>query len=128
MKKTQFYVCPVCGNVSATTGPMHIHCCGAALQPLTPMEVTETHNISIEPLDGELYVHMEHPMTKTHFIRFIAYVSGDKLLFTRLYPEQGIDLRFPQYKHGWFYICCSQHGLFKCRFTLPTPKKEKHTI
>ncbi|MDO4732084.1 MAG: helix-turn-helix domain-containing protein [Bacillota bacterium] len=115
MKKSRLYVCPECGNILASSGSAAISCCGKTLEALLPAEAEGEHLPSVEYMDGELYLHMEHPMEKKHFISFIAYVNGDKLLLNRLYPEQGIDLRFPRNGHGWFYIYCNQHGLFRLR-------------
>ena len=116
MKKTKFYVCPECGNIIASSGPAAIACCGKNLEALEPNDAAGEHDLTVEYMDGELYVHMDHPMSKEHFISFIAFVSGDKLLLNRLYPEQGIELRFPRRGHGWFYAYCSQHGLFRQRY------------
>lgn len=117
MKKTRFYVCPDCGNILASSGPAAIACCGKNLEALEIQPMAEEHQLNMEEMDGQLYLHMEHPMSKEHFIRFVAFVSGDKLLLNRLYPEQGIDLHFPRAKQGILYICCSQHGLFRKIFS-----------
>ncbi|MBQ6808760.1 MAG: helix-turn-helix domain-containing protein [Firmicutes bacterium] len=116
MKRSRFYVCPDCGNILASSGPAAISCCGKTLEALTPAEAEGEHLPSVEYMDGGLYVHMEHPMEKEHFISFIAYVTGGSLFLQRMYPEQGIDLRFPRNGHGWFYIYCNQHGLFRLRY------------
>ena len=36
MLKTQWYVCPLCGNVISAAGEGAFHCCGIALPPLVP--------------------------------------------------------------------------------------------
>ena len=51
-------------------------------------------------------------MEKDHYIRFAAYVSYDRILLIKLYPEQGGEVRFPRMHGGTLYLCCSQHGLF----------------
>ena len=39
MKKSKFYVCPVCGNVTVTTGEASISCCGRKLEALEPVRL-----------------------------------------------------------------------------------------
>ena len=59
MLKTQWYVCPLCGNVISAAGEGAFHCCGIALPPLVPEEPDESHTISVECMDGEYFVRME---------------------------------------------------------------------
>ena len=42
MLKTQWYVCPLCGNVISAAGEGAFHCCGIALPPLVPEEPDES--------------------------------------------------------------------------------------
>ena len=37
---------------------------------------------------------MEHPMEKTHFLSFFAYVTSDRISFVKCYPEQNPMVRF----------------------------------
>ena len=39
MKKSKFYVCPVCGNVTVATGDASIRCCGRKLEALEPVRL-----------------------------------------------------------------------------------------
>ena len=64
-------------------------------------------------VDGEYYVTMDHPMTKTHYISFAAYVTTDTLYLTKLYPEQDMAVRFPKRGRGELYVYCNRHGLFR---------------
>ena len=52
-------------------------------------------------------------MSKQHYITFAAYVTWDRVLLVKMYPEQSAELRFPKMHGGEFYICCSKHGLIK---------------
>lgn len=113
MLKTQWYVCPVCGNVISAAGAGAFHCCGIALPPLTPEVPDEAHAIQITPMDGEYYVRMEHPMTKTHFLSFFAAVTAERVTLVKLYPEQEPETRLPARGRGWLYACCNQHGLVR---------------
>ena len=51
-------------------------------------------------------------MTKSHYISFIAYVTSDRVLFVKLYPEQSGEVRFPRMYGGKIYFYCNQHGLW----------------
>lgn len=73
----------------------------------------QQHELSIEIVENEYYVHMEHPMTKEHYISFIAHVTADRAEIVKLYPEQGIECRFQRTGRGSFYAYCNQHGLYQ---------------
>ena len=112
MYRSKFYVCPVCGNVIRTTGEAIISCCGITLPPLEAETEDEKHQILIEPVEDDYYVHLEHPMTKEHYISFIAAVSDQGVQFTKLYPEQAADARFKRARVKYIYAYCNHHGLF----------------
>ena len=111
MFRSKFYVCPVCGNVIRTIGEAMISCCGITLPPLEAEEDDE-HQIMVESVEDEYYVHLEHPMSKEHYISFIAAVSDQGLQFTKLYPEQAAEARFKQARVRYIYAYCNHHGLF----------------
>ncbi len=110
MKKTRFYVCPVCGNLIAAAGEAAVSCCGRPLQPLTPQAAGE-EGLIVEASDGGLYVTSGHPMTKDHYISFVALLTGDSLTLRRTYPEWDLQLRLPA-SHGRLLWYCTRHGLF----------------
>ncbi len=113
MKKTAFYVCPVCGNIIHSMGEGAFSCCGISLPVLEAESPDEKHNISIENIDGMYSVSVKHEMTKNHYISFLALVSFDRIEMVKLYPEQNAECRFSKTRHGTLYACCNQHGLFK---------------
>lgn len=115
MRRTCFYVCPVCGNVLFAAGDAAISCCGVALPKLQPRLPEEDHPIRCQIIDNEYYVSMDHPMTKEHYIRFLAFVTTDRVQLCRLYPEQDAACRFPRMGPGMVYACCSDHGLFRVK-------------
>lgn len=115
MKKQQFYVCPVCGNVIAATGKGAYSCHGITLPALEPEEPDEDHKIILEIVESEYCVMIKHPMTKTHYISFIAYVTSDCMEYKKLYPEQDATVRFTRKGHGLIYAYCNRHGLFQVR-------------
>ena len=112
MKKIQFYVCPDCGNILTAAAGGQLACCGRRLEPLVPQKADADHACTVEEIEDDWYVTFSHPMEKDHYIRFAAYVSYDRILLIKLYPEQGGEVRFPRMHGGTLYLCCSQHGLF----------------
>ena len=115
MKLTGFYVCPTCGNCVTSTGAAELSCCGRKLEPLKAKPLDEKHAIKVETVEDDYYITFDHEMSKTHYIRFAAYLSYDKMLFVRLYPEQGGEIRFPRMHGGELYLCCSEDGLMKTK-------------
>ena len=114
MKRVKFYVCPDCGNILTASGGGELHCCGRRLEALKPQKADGEHIARVEPMEEDWYITFSHPMEKDHFFRFAAYVTLDKVLLVRLYPEQGGELRIPQIRGGGkLYLCCSRHGLFE---------------
>lgn len=113
--RSKFYVCPICGNIIRTTGDALVSCCGITLPPLEAEETDETHEIKIEKVEDEYFVKVNHEMTKTHFISFIAHITSDKVQFVKLYPEVNAETRFQLRGKGCLYIYCNRHGLMKKR-------------
>lgn len=112
---SKFYVCPVCGNVIHSTGATVISCCGITLPPLEAEEADEEHTINIEPVEDEKFITAGHPMTKQHFISFMAYVTTNRMQFIKLYPEGNAETRMQFRGRGYLYIYCNKHGLMKIR-------------
>lgn len=75
MMKSMFYVCPVCGNVIYSTGEAVINCHGISLGGLEAEEEDDEHRFSVERVEDEYYVTVNHDMTKQHYISFIAAVN-----------------------------------------------------
>ena len=113
--KTRFYVCPVCGNVIQATGEAVVSCCGITLPALEAEEADEDHVISIDRDQDEFYVTIDHPMTKDHYISFLAAVSDHRVQFTKLYPEGPCEARFKIDRVKYVYSYCNHHGLFCIR-------------
>lgn len=113
MKRTKFYVCPHCGNILTASSAAQLTCCGTPLEPLEAKPEDDVHTISVETIDGEYYVSMQHAMTKEHHIAFMAYLTGDKLYLNRLYPEGDAASRFPRIGMGTLYVYCTDDGLYR---------------
>jgi len=112
MLRSKFYVCPVCGNIIHSMGEAVIHCHGILLSPCQEEETDETHKFYIERVEDEYYVHVEHDMTKQHYISFIAALSSDKIQMVKLYPEGNAEARFQIRGVRKFYFYCNRDGLF----------------
>ena len=113
MLRSKFYVCPVCGNIIHTTGDAVISCCGITLPALEAEDVDESHEITVEKVEDEHFISVNHEMTKSHFISFIAYLTTDRIQFVKFYPEGNAETRFQLRGRGYIYIYCNKHGLMK---------------
>ena len=113
MLKSRFYVCPVCGNVLFARGDALVSCCGIQLPALEAEEPDDAHLLSVEKVEDERYVTVNHPMTKEHYISFIAYMTPDRYETRVLYPGGSAEARFFYRGAGWLYYCCNRHGLFR---------------
>ena len=109
----KFYVCPVCGNAIHSTGSALVSCCGITLPPLEAEEADEEHGITIENVEDEHFITVHHPMTKGHFISFLAYVTCDRVQLVKLYPEGNPETRMQLRGRGQLYYYCNRHGLFR---------------
>ena len=111
--RSKLYVCPICGNVIHTMGETVVSCCGVTLPALEAEEVDGAHRITMEPVEDEQFLVVHHPMTKTHFISFLAYVTSDRFQQVKLYPEGNAQCRFRFQGCGWLYLYCNRHGLMR---------------
>jgi len=112
MKRIKFFVCPECGSISTTVGPAEISCCGRKLPELVAKSADAAHTAKMEQIDGEWFVTIPHEMTKSHHIMFAAYLSFDRVVMVRLYPEQDAQFRLPLMFGGKLFIYCSNDGLW----------------
>lgn len=112
MLRCKFYVCPLCGNIIHSTGNAVVSCCGIILPPLEAEETDNTHTIAIENVEDEHFLTIPHPMTKQHFISFIAFATSDRIQMVKLYPEGNAETRLQLRGKGQIYYYCNQHGLF----------------
>ena len=119
MLRSIFYVCPICGNVVHAMGEGSFSCCGSAMLPLEAEEPDEEHTFSIDRIEDDWCVTLDHPMTKDHYVSFVAYVTSGAMHMRKLYPEQQIEERFHMTGSGTIFLHCNKHGLFKLR----TPRR-----
>lgn len=113
--RSKFYVCPVCGNIIHAMGDGAYSCCGVSLPPLEAEPEDDEHRIAIECVENEHFLTVSHPMTKEHYLSFIAWVTGDRLTLVKWYPEGNAETRIQLRGHGILYVYCNRHGLFMRR-------------
>ena len=113
MLRCKFYVCPVCGNVIHSFGNTVVSCCGITLPPLEAEDADDDHALTIEKVEDEHFVTVHHPMTKDHFISFLAFATSDRLQLVKLYPEGNAETRLQLRGMGTIYYYCNRNGLFK---------------
>lgn len=121
LMRSKFYVCPVCGNVIHALGEGSFSCCGVQLAPCEAEEPGDDHAITVERIEDEWYITLDHPMTKDHYISFIAYVNTGGITLAKLYPEQEAAARIRVGMSGTIFAYCNRHGLFRVR----TPRRER---
>lgn len=110
--RSKFYVCPVCGNVIHSMGEAAINCHGVLLTPAQAELSDEHHKIFIEGVEDEYYVCIEHDMTKSHYISFIAALSPDRVELVKLYPEGNAEARVKMRGVKRILFYCNRDGLF----------------
>ena len=113
MLRCKFYVCPLCGNVIHATGSTLVSCCGITLPALEAEEPDQDHGVTVEHVEDEHFITVDHSMTKEHYISFIASVTSDRLQMVKLYPEGNAETRLQLRGRGYLYYYCNRHGLFR---------------
>lgn len=113
MKKLRCYVCPGCGNLITASGEAGVTCCGKKLLPLEAKKAEEGDRLSVERLENDYFISSRHPMTKDHYVSFVALLTGDSVMVRKLYPEWDLQTRIPAFGHGILLWYCTVHGLYK---------------
>lgn len=65
-----------------------VSCCGIVLPPLEAESADEDHDVIIERVEDEYYVHLDHEMSKTHYISFIMATSEQPILWRVLARDE----------------------------------------
>lgn len=112
MKKLKFYTCAQCGNTVTATAEAAVSCCGKKLAAMVPVKAQEGEKLSVEKIENDYFITADHPMTKAHYITFVALLTGDSVLLRKQYPEWDLQTRIAQLGHGMLVWHCTQHGLF----------------
>ena len=110
MRKMNFYICPACGNIITSLNDTTFSCCGKKLTAEKLQKAEE--KLNVELIENEYYVTTSHPMTREHYISFVAVLTGDSLFIKKTYPEWDLQTRIPFFPRGRLIWYCTQHGLF----------------
>lgn len=116
LKRTKFYICPYCGGFMTGTGNAVVVCCGKKVEASVVNKIDNYHNFSVTEIENDFYIEFDHQMTKNHYISFVAYVSCDRCIVVRMYPEQNPSVRFARMYGGKFLVHCNNHGLFEFKY------------
>lgn len=111
MKKTRYFVCPVCGSISLSSGNASISCCGRKLNPLEMRKASPDEQLRAEIIEDEWFITGDHPMEKDNYIRFVAFQTGDRVELLRQYPEWSLQLRIKKRGHGMLVWYADDIGL-----------------
>jgi len=114
MLLTNFYVCPICGNVITSIGDSCISCHGITLVK----EQAQEAEIKTEIIDDEIYVTLDSPMTKQDYISFVCGVTPDSIEIKKLYPEQNPETSLKRRGLKKIYFFKNREGLFYSNFKI----------
>ena len=88
-------------------------CCGITLPALEAEEADADHGLTIQNVEDEHFITIHHPVTKQHYISFMAFVTSDRIQMVKFYPEGNAETRLQLRGRGYLYFYCSHHGLFR---------------
>ena len=75
-------------------------------------KATKDEALLVKVIEDEWNITSMHPMTKTHYISFVAFVTGGSINLVKQYPEWELNIRIPKKGHGTLIWYCIEHGLF----------------
>lgn len=93
-----------------------IKCCGEEMEIVVPNSIEaslEKHIPTYEKVEDEIFVKVNHPMEKEHYIEWVALVKDNQEYTVNLYPEQNAECRFKYIPGSTIYAYCNKHGLWK---------------
>lgn len=111
MKNSSYDVCPNCSNIGLATGNFSVSCCGRKLDPLVATKATEEQKLKVEEIDMQYSISAEHPMTKEHYVSFVAFATGDQIQIIKQFPEWALQVYNPKKKHGKLLWYDTKDGL-----------------
>ena len=109
--------CLKCGNiVKVFNENVKIKCCDSQMEILKTNSTDaskEKHIPEYKIVEDEIFVTVNHPMDKEHFIEWIALVYENREYIIHLYPEQNAECRFKYIPGSTIYAYCNKHGLWE---------------
>ena len=112
IRQAAFFVCPVCGNITCSTGRATVFCCGRMLEELKAEKAGDEEKLKLELVEDEWYITTDHPATKENYVSFLAFATGDKMQILKQYPEWEIHSRIPKREHGKLFWYSTSKGFF----------------
>jgi len=112
MKNAKYYVCPTCSNITVCTGNAEVVCCSKKLSVEKLKKAENDESLTIEKKEDHLFISSEHPMTKEHYISFVAFAKGDRIQIVKQYPEWNLMVHLSDTMHGMLIWYCTKHGLY----------------
>lgn len=123
MKKTKFYICPVCRNTVEMVYDTDIalFCCGEKMVELIPntVEASGDKHIPVVSVKGnvvEVNVGVaDHPMAEVHWIQWVQLITDKGSYRKTLNPgeEPHVTFHLNGEKAVAVYAYCNLHGLWK---------------
>ncbi len=111
LKKSQYHVCSLCGNVTMSTGATQVTCCGRKIEALVAQKAAEDQKLNVEVDGDEFYITSSHASTKENYISFIVYALGGAMELIKQYPEWDIQLRLQRKGRGKLLWYSTKLGL-----------------
>ena len=111
--------CGKCGKVVhllKENENVELICCGQNMQEIVANSTDasfEKHVPTYEIVEDEIFVKVNHPMEKEHYIEWIAQVTPTTQNFVKMYPEQNAQCRFKYVPNATIYAYCNKNGLIK---------------
>lgn len=100
MRNSKYFICPNCKNITICTGDAKVSCCGKKLTAQTPVKATDEQILKIEITENDWYITSRHPMSKGHYISFVAFATGNRVEIIKQYPEWNLELRIQKREPG----------------------------
>lgn len=113
--------CESCGAIVKTIADCTcencgIKCCNKNMKELIPNSFdasSEKHIPTYKIVEDEIYVSLNHPMDKDHYIMWIAKVKDNHEEIIYLDKEQKASCKFKYEKNSTIYAFCNKHKLWK---------------
>lgn len=107
-----FYICPGCKNIVFQFGKVEITCCGKILNPLIPKNALGLERLKISRVENDIFITAPHEMTRSHYISFTAFVSGDTVLMKKHFPGWTFETRIPYFAKVTLFWYDTKDGFF----------------
>lgn len=113
MKKSRFYICPICGNSIMAVGEGCFSCCGVTLPPLEAEPCDEAHSLTLEEVDGRVLC--DYATRDEQDALHLSDCLCDSGLPGGGQALSGAGCLRPaaQKGRGILYACCNRDGLFR---------------